>query len=187
MINKAKLQNYPNTYLILANNENLPYDDMFCDRYIANLSLQIVENPVNMINESFRVLQHGGIAVFSVLGKQNPTNLIYFTENLCIKAGMASAARSMFYLSSDEFLRKLIKDAGFHKVLTFYSSSPFNISNIEEAMILVNDAPTVQQAKSQSEEIYTRAIASIREYLENLFSSGSLITFDALIAVAYKE
>ena len=100
---------------------------------------------------------------------------------------MVSTIRSLFYLNSDESLRKMIKEAGFHKVLTFYSSSPFNISNIEEAMILVNDAPTVQQAKSQSEEIYTRAIASIREYLENLFSSGSLITFDALIAVAYKE
>ena len=66
MLNKAKLQNYQNAHLILANNEILPYEDMFCDRYIANLSLQIVENPVSMINESFRVLQHGGIAVFSV-------------------------------------------------------------------------------------------------------------------------
>lgn len=66
MLAIAQTQNFPRTSLVVANNEELPFADSGFDRYVANLSLMIVEDPVKMLKESFRVLQTGGIAVFSV-------------------------------------------------------------------------------------------------------------------------
>ena len=43
MVAKANSKNFENTFVVQANNELLPYSDGFCDQYIVNLSLQIVE------------------------------------------------------------------------------------------------------------------------------------------------
>ena len=60
-----------------ANNELLPFADGSFDSYIANLSLQIVDNPKNMIRECYRVLRSGGRACHTVWGQ--PKNCIQFT------------------------------------------------------------------------------------------------------------
>ena len=51
-----------------ANNERLPFPSDYFESYIANLSLFIVDNPKNMIFESFRVLKKGGAACFALWG-----------------------------------------------------------------------------------------------------------------------
>ena len=66
MIEKCNSKRFENVEFIVGNNECLPYEDCICDRFIANLSLHLVENPVNMLNQAYRLLKSGGIAAFSV-------------------------------------------------------------------------------------------------------------------------
>ena len=54
-----------------ANNELLPFDDGVFDAYVANLSLQLVNNPKNMLSETFRVLESGSSACFTIWGDRN--------------------------------------------------------------------------------------------------------------------
>ena len=56
-------------HLDRSSSEELPYKSEFADRYIANLTLHIVENPGKMLAETFRILSSGGIAGFSVWGR----------------------------------------------------------------------------------------------------------------------
>ena len=60
-----------------ANNELLPFADGSFNAYIANLSLMLVNNHVNQINQAFRVLSPGGIACFTIWG--DPQKNLQFT------------------------------------------------------------------------------------------------------------
>ena len=54
-----------------ANNELLPFSDGVFDIYIANLSLMLVNNHLNQIQEAYRVLKKGGMAAFTIWGKHD--------------------------------------------------------------------------------------------------------------------
>ena len=187
MISQAKLKNIPNCKLIVADNENLPYPNSYCDRYIANLSLQIVENPEKMLVESYRILQPGGIALFSVWGKPQPTNLFAITSKKCTEAGYPPQTRSLFHLNDDELLKKMILNAGFSKVLSFYSAVGFGIASTEETEFVIEDMQVLKDTKEQSEIGYNQAIKLIKEEANKVFQSGKALTFDTLLAIAYKK
>lgn len=55
----------------MANNELLPFADGIFDIYIANLSLMLVNNHLNQIQEAFRVLKKGSMAAFTIWGKDD--------------------------------------------------------------------------------------------------------------------
>ncbi|OMJ87342.1 hypothetical protein SteCoe_10937 [Stentor coeruleus] len=186
MIEKAQEKNLVNVHLTVADNENLPYSENFCDRYIASLSLNIVPNPETMLKEAFRVLVPGGIAVFSVLGREEPTNLSTLVSKSCKTLGLVSNYRSIFYLNNDQNLRTLLKSAGFINVLTFYTSSCFPLTSIESALNVAKEMSAVREIKNSSYEKYAQLEGLLIEKISEVFNNGQLFTFDALIAVGEK-
>ena len=58
-------------YTCQANNEMLPFGDESFGGYVANLSLQLVDNYKNQLKEAFRVLKPNSIATFSVWGRRS--------------------------------------------------------------------------------------------------------------------
>lgn len=75
MVSRAQNKNLENVEIIIGNNENLPYPDACCNKYISNLSLHITPDPRKMLQEAYHLLQPGGIAVFSIWGKPSDHNL----------------------------------------------------------------------------------------------------------------
>jgi SAM-dependent methyltransferase len=57
-------------YSMVSDVEQLPFPNNTFDAYTANLVLQFTPNFLNMLCESFRVLQNGGKAAFSIYGQQ---------------------------------------------------------------------------------------------------------------------
>ena len=55
----------------VANNESLKFNIQTFDCYIANLSLMLVDNYKNMLNEAFRVGTSGCTYGFTVYGKES--------------------------------------------------------------------------------------------------------------------
>lgn len=186
MIEKAQGKNLTNVHLSVADNENLPYPDSFYDRYIANLSLNIVPNPEIMLKEALRVLVPGGIAVFSVLGREEPTNLSTLVYKSCKTLGLTSPYRSIFYLNNDQNLRNLLKSAGFVNVLTFYTSSCFPLTSIQSALAVAQEMSAVREVKNSSYEKYNELQELLIEKISEVFNNGQLFTFDALIAIGEK-
>ena len=60
-----------NTTVAIGSNEDLRSlaEDESFDVYLACLSLQIVPEPIKMLNEAFRVLKKGGKAAMSIWGQ----------------------------------------------------------------------------------------------------------------------
>jgi ubiquinone/menaquinone biosynthesis C-methylase UbiE len=187
MLSIAQSRNFPDTTFLLANNEDLPFQNNSYDRYIANLSLHIVENPIKMIEEAFRVLQPGGVALFSSVGKPRREDFRSFINQALITAG-APAKRSInLAISDDESLMKILKDAGFSRVLTFYSNACIPATTVDEVVEILGKNYSVENIKAINPELHKRVLETMREESAKIFESGQLITFDYLAAAAFRD
>lgn len=72
-------------YGCVANNEVLPFGDNLFDSYIANLSLNLVDNRVNMLREACRVLAPGGAACFTVWGPRDKCSFFTVVYDVLVK------------------------------------------------------------------------------------------------------
>ena len=55
--------------VVEASFTDLPFKDKTFDSYIANYSLHLVKDHIEMLKESYRVLNDEGIATFSIWGR----------------------------------------------------------------------------------------------------------------------
>jgi ubiquinone/menaquinone biosynthesis C-methylase UbiE len=184
-LDKARAKNLQ-VELLQADNQALPFEDQRFDRYIANLSLHIVPDPDLMLREAFRVLKSGGIAGFTVWGKKSETNLFHIMSNALEKAGYAEEQRSHFHLNDEVELRNRFQNAGFQRVLTTYSAVGVKASKGEDLSLMFHDFPGMLGLKGSSEEIYEKTLNFAKVEAENVISGGKCMTFDLLIAVAFK-
>ena len=103
MIEKCNSKGFENTEFIVGDNECLPYEDCISDRYISNLSLNLVNNPMNMLKEAHRLLKSGGIAAFSVLGKCEDSCMFVIMMKGLRNSGIYSETRSPFHLNNQAY------------------------------------------------------------------------------------
>ena len=89
-----------------------------------------------MASEAYRVLSPGGIAMFTVWGKEEADN--FWGLPSCFSAGSdissGEGARSAYHLNDPEKLKSLVKAAGFSKCLWYFSTIPMNFTTVDEAM-----------------------------------------------------
>lgn len=125
-VSKITAKSFPRTHVIVADNEHLPYSDGQFDRYIANLSLMIVESPSQMLSEAYRVLQPGGFAAFSVWANKEDCTLFSIPERALKRLGVTSSKkniRSKYHLADESRLKALIRAAGFEGIITYQEIS----------------------------------------------------------------
>ena len=105
---------YPNVEVVEAVNEALPYPDACADRYVANMSLHLVEFPDRMLAEAFRILKSGGIAAFSIVGD---FSILDVTTRFRAKYN-ASTRPDHAHFTELQF-KRIIQSSGFSRVVTF--------------------------------------------------------------------
>ena len=187
MIQKAQSKSLPNTEFVLANNESLPYSSESCDKYVSNLSIQIVENPELMAREAFRVLKPNGTAVFSVWGKKEASNVFQIMGKAYISAGgEPKQERSNFHLGDQEKMNRLLSEAGFVNVKSFFSAVPVLIECAEDLVEMNDSRPETQKIKENFPDVYGRFVSELREEYRKMTASGNFLTFDVLVAVGEK-
>eukprot|EP00291_Cryptomonas_curvata_P018453 CAMPEP_0172157134 /NCGR_PEP_ID=MMETSP1050-20130122/3614_1 /TAXON_ID=233186 /ORGANISM="Cryptomonas curvata, Strain CCAP979/52" /LENGTH=161 /DNA_ID=CAMNT_0012826313 /DNA_START=143 /DNA_END=625 /DNA_ORIENTATION=- len=71
-----------------ANAQELPFGDGSFDRYMANLSLMLVPEPEAAAREAFRVLRSGGVAAWSVWGRDEDSPLFTTVPRLMKELGI---------------------------------------------------------------------------------------------------
>ena len=117
-----------NTTVVHGNNEQLGSHvaDMSVDTLIASLSLHIVSSPQAMLQESFRLLKHGGQAIYSVWGQRDNSYQFVSVEKTKEKFGIPpSTKRNSWHLNNKEALIQMVTDAGFVDVLAWEQFIPF--------------------------------------------------------------
>lgn len=183
MVAKIQKINLENVKAIVANNEDLPYENECCNKYISSLSLHIVREPKKMLKEAFRILQPNGVAVFSVWGKAEKSNIFAVMIKALAKSGFRSKMRSPFYLNSSEQLNQMISEAGFVDVKSFYSSAGMNIMSSDEYVEKIIRIPKVLCSSEEDNEVI---ISNLKKEADKVLRSGKILTFDVLIAYGRK-
>lgn len=186
MVSKTQSRLLENVDVILGNNEELPYSDEICDRYIANLSLHLVNDPAKMLKESIRLLKPNGIAAFTVWGKAEENNMFTIMGRGSANAGIVPQGRSPFHLNNNLELNNLLIQAGYSEVKSFYTAVACDIFTPEEFLDLAKNTPGIIELKEQAPEQYNLVLEQIRLEAAKVLDSGKLITFDALIATGVK-
>ncbi len=174
-----------------GNCEDLPFADGVFDSYIAAASLHLVESAPHMLRECYRVLRQGGMAGFTVGGREaaSPYTAIglHTLQRYAKKYGVdLGKGRSYFYLGEDDAaLVKMCKDAGFSKVSLWHEDGVVQMGAKEFVQVkrstmggLVNKFPAEVR-----EEIYH----DMEEQVRTRFEEGDeLLKLDFIVIVCRK-
>jgi len=188
MIETATQRNLTGVNFLVANNESLPFPDAKFDRYIANLSLHIVESPETMLSEAYRVLKPNSIAAFSVWGRKEYHTFFGMIGRTMkeLEIELPAKKRSQFHLEDQEKLKALIKDAGFSNLLTYYVGVPVNLLNAEEAKKFYETMPQLDGVKKLGEDKFQQFLHKLHQNIEETFSQEKPLIFEGLVAIAVK-
>jgi len=131
-VEMVRAKGLPNVEVVEAVNEALPYADCTADRYIANMSLHLVEFPDRMVAEAFRVLKPGCLAAFSIMGDRGQSSMLDIVMRLREKYAN-DPFRSPFHISDLSAFKQIIKTAGFSRVITL--EELYYIPNLDQAQL----------------------------------------------------
>ena len=112
-------------HFVEADAQALPFADGSFDRYVSNLTLMLVEDPLDALTEAARVLLPGGRAGGSVWGRRerSPLRTLFFDAVGHLGMSLTPPDRSPFHLGQSDALRPMLERAGFDRVLCWYMSS----------------------------------------------------------------
>lgn len=174
------------------NNEKLPYADKFFDTYISTLSLMIVPNHHNQLAEAYRVLNDGGIAGFSVWGREKNSSLFTFLPEILAEVGIPipPPARTNFHLGVDkEALIDDVKAAGFSEAKAFYTMVNISIGGAGDYWFFVQNGQGAKDIFGNlSEEQNKKVKDTFFERFEERFGAKSTtgLSWETLIVIAKK-
>eukprot|EP00743_Colponemidia_sp_Colp-15_P003433 GILK01003707.1.p1 GENE.GILK01003707.1~~GILK01003707.1.p1 ORF type:complete len:287 (-),score=47.28 GILK01003707.1:183-1013(-) len=183
-------QSLPSTVIVEeANAQALQYETASFDRYFASLSLQLVPDPDQMLREARRVLQPGGLAGFAVWGRKENSSLFTIQPSVMNQLGIVSTVppvRSNFHLSNKQELRQRVLNAGFSKVLLWYTAIVHDFKDGQEyADIFLTMHPDNRRfLESLSEEDRQKLFKGIAAEADAILDRGDPITLEALLVVA---
>lgn len=194
MLNLAKLRvdtlNRPNITLQTASSEALPFEDARFDRTLACLNLMIAENPRKALSETFRVLQPGGLAAWSVWGRPKNSPLMMLPDQAMEKAGIhvERPPRSNFHLGRRKKLIRHIEKAGFEHVICWHQHMvmPFATGADFAASTLVTLPRLARMMASQPEEKREKYLKHLARLADRVLEQSRPIGLEVLMAVARK-
>jgi len=103
-----------NSVIGVMDNQELPIETAAADLYISNLSWMLVPDPKLQAQEAFRVLEEGGVALFSVWGRPEFSNFHTIPFQLMKEFEVPlPPKRSNFHLGVDDVAKNLLLESGF--------------------------------------------------------------------------
>ena len=119
----------------LANNESLPFKSQTFDCYLACLSLMLVDNHTNMLEEAFRVTSTGASLGFVVWGRKQNIQNFEILDDVLEKHGLKPLTpppKTSYDLGKDpEKLKGQFEKVGFSKIRMWYQPMNFNFADAE--------------------------------------------------------
>ena len=177
-------------FVTIANNEKLPYPDASFDRYISNLSLMLVDNHLNQISEAYRVLESGGTAGFSVVGREENV-LHHSVPREAFKAigiNHQKPLKNPSHLSNPEKLKADLENAGFNNIKLFFTYSNASLTKEEHYDFFCRFGPFTGKLKELSEDQVLEYQTAYYKIFEEMFGSEApnIISFEVLVAICKK-
>ncbi|CDW71332.1 ubiquinone menaquinone biosynthesis methyltransferase [Stylonychia lemnae] len=177
-----------------ANNESLPFKDESFDCYIANLSLQLVDNHLNQLKEALRVCKSGSKFGFSVWGREGHNNNYGILEGLLDKYGVGpkeKPARTNHHLGQDPAgMKKQMTELGFSNIKIWYEPMNIPYKDFEDYYQTFFEFPNSVIALSKlNEDQRCQIKQDAKELFDNLMGENVLdpVCFEIMIIIAEKK
>jgi len=176
------------TVVQVMDNQELPVESGSCDRYIANLSIMLVPEPMKQLQEAYRVLQKGGLAVLSTWGRPEFSTFFTLPKKVMTTLGIElPPARSNFHLGNSEEMKVKLKEVGFSKSFTYYNTIRQSIFEDADEYVQMltasaNFRATLAKIGDKAEEFKK----ALKEEAQKIIDSGDLLSFDHLVVIATK-
>ena len=181
---KAQSQGHQRSSFLVANSEELPFEDNQFDAYIANMSLMIVTHPERMLAEAYRVTKPGAISAFTVWGTQERCTYLSILFDTVQEYCTESQARSNFHLNDRDQLRQLVLRAGYRQVFVYHYDTPVVWTTTDELLPVYDGHPKAAALKSRPD--YQEILDSMRTRIEVIFNSGSTVNIGVFVCLAIK-
>lgn len=201
---EARRQQLPNSASLPSitveaqNGEALTYEDKAFDAYLSNMCIFLAPNTDKFIQESRRVLADGGVAVVSTWGRKEESPGFKLLDVYRKYAPLANEHKgsdvfplepkgaSNYHLGGDkEALRQRFLDAGYSKVVTWYTSGHFPWFNGEQyADVMFTFAPCKPLAAALPDELRSQMHADLAASVQKEIDGGGPIKFDVLCVAA---
>ena len=177
-------------FVTIANNEKLPYPDASFDRYISNLSLMLVDNHLNQISEAYRVLESGGTAGFSVIGREENTQHLVIPQEAfkAINIEPPVFPKNPLHLNDPVKMKTDLENAGFSNIKIFFTPSNLAQTKEEHYDFFCKFGPFSGKLKTLSEEQVSEFQSAYYRIFDEKFGADSTspVTLEVLIAICKK-
>mmetsp|Transcript_31280 Transcript_31280/g.32454 ORF Transcript_31280/g.32454 Transcript_31280/m.32454 type:complete len:270 (-) Transcript_31280:33-842(-) len=170
----------------VINNEDLSrFKDGTFRNVISNMSLMIVTNPLNMLKETYRVLDKSNkesSAVFTVWGRPENNFLLNSFSSALKKMNIEpSNSRSNFHLCDKEVVYALCKEAGFENIYLEYTSVILNFTEFKEIEFYVKGPKNIQIFEKIGPEKSEELRKTLEENFNKEFQEKKRMTLEVMV------
>eukprot|EP01132_Coremiostelium_polycephalum_P004692 gene4692-5860_t len=172
-----------------ANAESLPFPDGSFDRYFSNFCIHLVADPDQMARESYRVLEKGGIACFSVWGRPPYSNQFTIIKDIAhsMDIQMNQHYRTAFHLGETDKLREIGLKAGFSKVVTGYTYCNSMISCGKDYVEAYFSSPDLSDmGNTMDPNKYNQWKKAVEDHVDDLLANGKFVGLETAYMVCTK-
>mmetsp|Transcript_48847 Transcript_48847/g.56143 ORF Transcript_48847/g.56143 Transcript_48847/m.56143 type:complete len:281 (-) Transcript_48847:127-969(-) len=176
-----------NSVIGVMDNQELPIETAAADLYISNLSWMLVPDPKLQAQEAFRVLEEGGVALFSVWGRPEFSNFHTIPFQLMKEFEVPlPPKRSNFHLGVDDVAKNLLLESGFKNVMSWNTTVPCAVFDADLYLKSLESIASWQKAFAFLGDKAETFKARIKEECQKVLDSGKPLTFDSLVLLARK-
>ncbi|CAG9311589.1 unnamed protein product [Blepharisma stoltei] len=186
LIDLAKAKNLPRCDIMHVNSDQLPFPGEKFDRYVSLATLEELENPTSVVREAYRLIApKGGILGISVLGRRSSSTYTMIFEKVRHQFGIENQIKLRRELSNPGTLKRMLKTAGFNRVITFYEQYHFPTTDVDQLKNIFLEEPGIQAVikaggKAEVEQAVIEELNSVIQVEE------TALNYEALLVMAYK-
>ncbi|MBW6464319.1 MAG: class I SAM-dependent methyltransferase [Firmicutes bacterium] len=181
---KVEAKGYQNVVdVILADAENLPFDDNVFDVAVSNMVLGLVPNQEKMIREMIRVVKPGGVIALSTHG---PTHYAELSDAVfaAIPKRYMLGRRILYWPRGREWMQRFFQDAGLNDVKVKQSIWHDSFQSSNDMYEFIASSTGNFYASFIPDEVINSILNDIRQYF--IVSKIDKITLDVVYAYGKK-
>ena len=182
----------PQPTTLVADATSLPFPDASFNRYVSNMTVHYAPDADAFLLEAARVLSPGGIAGFTVWGREELSSAMTLLPSIKRKLGLvkdSAPSRSSFHMGEDDAaLKQRVLAAGFTHCVVWHAQTVVEATSAEKFAETMMDGSnsTKQEVLGWTEEVQTQFRSEVLNTANAMLERGEPLALDVCYCIAQK-